>query len=219
MSGVSTVTSFNGRIPLNPPDCMEVLCMPWVVHRTPYPQIFLDTPFLIIVWNHRLWNYLITPSYGFWFGLYGLVLVNNISFLRQQFINSVPGIFCSFDPSLVSYSGTPSSITNVLSACPKSAFLAIGYISEKYVPLENTCTYWFQSKDFTRPSMVHVDHMPVIFLVWNTMYALYHLARGITADRVSLCVVLAILYLACWRTICHRSLKYSDDTVEWRPFD
>ena len=67
--------------------------------------------------------------------------------------------------------------------------------------------------------MVSVDHMPVSLLVWNTVSAFYCLARGITAEGGSICVVLAIVYLSCSRSICHRSLSSSGDTVEWRPFD
>ena len=214
MSGVYPVTSFNGKIPLNPPDCVEVLCMDWLVHRNPLSKSSLGNLFLIIVWNHRLWTYLITPSSGFWFGLSILVPVNDISFLQQHFINSVPGLFCSLDPSAVSYSGTPSSIKNVLSACTASAFLDLGYISAKYVPLENTCAYRFPSKNFTRLFIVSVAHMPVILLVWNTLYALYRLIRGITDEQVSLCVVLDIVSLACSRPICHHSLSSPGEMVE-----
>ena len=94
-----------------------------------------------------------------------------------------------------------------------------GYISKKYVPLENTCEYQFSSKYFTCPSMVSVAHMTVRLLIWNTMSALYCLDRGITAERVSLGFVLAIVSLACLRPICHRSLSSSGDAVEWRLFD
>ena len=100
-----------------------------------------------------------------------------------------------------------------------SDLLVIGYISAKYVPLEKTCSYWFPSKDFTRPSMVSVAHIPVSLLVCNTLYDLYRFTRVITADRVSLCVVLEIVSLDCFSLICHRSLNYSGDTVEWRPFN
>ena len=100
-----------------------------------------------------------------------------------------------------------------------SALLSIGSISAKYVPLENTCAYWFLSKYFTRPSMVSVSHMPVKLLVCITLFSLYCLARGITDEQVSLFVFLEIVYLACLRPICHRSLISSGDTVELSPFD
>ena len=74
-------------------------------------------------------------------------------------------MFLSFDPPTIGYSGTPSSIKNVFSACTASDFLAIEYISEKYVPLENICAYWFQSKDFNRPYIIYVARMPVSLLV------------------------------------------------------
>ena len=67
--------------------------------------------------------------------------------------------------------------------------------------------------------MVSMAHIPVRLLVWNTMSALYRLYRGITAEQVSLCVVLEILYLACLIPIFHLSLISSIDTVEWRRFD
>ena len=138
MSGVSNISSCNGQFSLNLPACVEVLCMNCVVHRTPYSQNFLGTLFIIIVWKHRLRTSLITPSDGFWFGLSGSVLVNDISFLRQYFMNSNPGMFRYFNPSTVSYSGTPRSVTKIFSDCPTSAFLAIGYISAKYLLLEKS---------------------------------------------------------------------------------
>ena len=134
-------------------------------------------------------------------------------------MNSVPGMFCYFDPSTVSLSGTPSSITNVFSACTVSYFLAIGYISAKYAPLENTCAYRFLSNEITRPSMVSVAHMYVSLLVCNNMYALYWLTSGITADRVSICVVLDMVSIACSIPIYHCSLSSFGDTFEWRPFN
>ena len=63
-------------------------------------------------------------------------------------------------------------------------------IRYKYVPLENTSAYRFLSKYFTRLSMLSVFHMPVRLLVGNTLSALYRLARGITSEWVSSCVVL-----------------------------
>ena len=134
-----------------------------------------------MVRNHRLWTSLITPSSGLWFSLSVLVIVIDISFLRQHFMNSVPGLFCSFDSSTVNYSGTPRYIKNVFSACPASCFLDIGYISAKYVPLDNTCAYLFPSKYFTRLYMVSVAHIFVSILVWNTLSAFYSLDRGIIA--------------------------------------
>ena len=98
-----------------------------------------------------------------------------------------------FYPSTISSSGTPSYVKNFLSAFPASAFLAITFISENYVPLEKTCAYWFLSKDFTRPPMVYVAHMPVRLLLWNTLSTLYRLARSIISERVSLCVVFVIV--------------------------
>ena len=62
--------------------------------------------------------------------------------------------------------------------------------------------------------MLSVAHMNVIILVWNTLSDFYRLARGITAERVILCVVLEIFSLSCSRPICHRSLSSSGDTVE-----
>ena len=62
--------------------------------------------------------------------------------------------------------------------------------------------------------MVFVAHMPVSLLVWNTLSALFRLDRGITAEQVSLCVVLEIVSLTFSRPICHHSLSYSGDTVE-----
>ena len=105
--------------------------------------------------------------------------------------------FFSLDTLTVSSSGTPSYIANNLSACSASAFLAIGYTSEQYVPLDNTCAYQCPSKEFTHPSMVYVDDMPVRLLVWETLFTLYRLTRGIADERVSLCVVLAIFSLTC----------------------
>ena len=134
-------------------------------------------------------------------------------------MNSVHELFCSFGPSTVSYSGTQTSITTVFSACSASAFLAIGYISAKYVPLENTCEYRFLSNDFTCPSMVSVAQMPVILLVYNTLSSLYLLARVTTDEWVILCVVLAIVSISCLIPIYHRSLSSSGVTVEWNPFD
>ena len=121
-----------------------------------------------------------------------------MSFLWQHFINSVPGIFCSFGPSTVSSSGIPSSIKNVFSACPTSDFLSIVYISAKYVPLENTYAYRFPYNDFTSPSMVSVPHIVVSLLLWNALSALYCSARGITTEQVSLCTVLEISLLLDW---------------------
>ena len=89
MSGVCPVTSCNWKILLNQPDCVEALCMTLVVHCNPYYQIFLGTCFLIIVQNHCLRTSLINPSSGFRFGLSGLVLVNNISFLWQHFKKNI----------------------------------------------------------------------------------------------------------------------------------
>ena len=108
---------------------------------------------------------------------------------------------------------------NVFSSCPASALLAIEYISAKYVPLENTCAYWFPSNDCTLPYMVSVAHMPVSLLVCNTLSALFCLARGITAEQVSLCVILGIVSLTCSILIYHRSLISSDDMVELRPIN
>ena len=62
--------------------------------------------------------------------------------------------------------------------------------------------------------MVYADHMHVRILVWNTLSNLYGLDRGITAERVSLCVVLVIVSLNCSRHIYHRLLSSSGDTVD-----
>ena len=132
-------------------------------------------------------------------------------------MNSVPGLFWPFVPSTVSYSVTPSSVTNVFSDCPTSDLLSIRCISAKYVPFENTCAYWLPSNDFTWPSVVSVSHMPMSCLVWNTLSALYCLARGINDDQVNLCVVLDSVYFSCYILIFHRSLSSPDDTVEWHP--
>ena len=128
-------------------------------------------------------------------------------------------MFCYFDPPTFSSSRTPSSTTNILSSCIAPSFLAIGYISAKYVPLDNTFAYRFPYKDFTHPPMVSVSHMPVRLLVWNDLSAFYCLARGIKDERVSLYVVLVIVSHACLRPICHRSLNFTGDTVEWRPLN
>ena len=129
-------------------------------------------------------------------------------------MNSVSGMFCSFGPPIFSYSDTLSSITNVFSACPVSYLLAIGHISEKYVPLENTYEYWFLYKYFTRPYMVSAAHVPVSFLVRKTWSILYPLARGIIAEQVIISVVLKIVSLDFLSPICHCSISYSGDTVE-----
>ena len=67
--------------------------------------------------------------------------------------------------------------------------------------------------------MVSVVHMPVSLLVWNTLSNLYWLARVITADQVSICVVLENVSLACLNPIYHHPLSSSGDTVEWRRLD
>ena len=182
MLGVSPVTSCNGQPPLNPPACVDVFCMTCVVHRIPQSQRFPETLFLIIVWNHHLRTPLITPYSGFWFGLSVSVHLNDISFFRQHFINSVPGLFCPFNPLKVSSSGKSSSITKVLSACTVSAFLPIGYILANYVPLENTCAYQLTYNGFTRMSIVSVAHMYVSRFVLKTLSSLYRLDRRITAE-------------------------------------
>jgi hypothetical protein len=79
-----------------------------------------------------------TPSAGFWFGLSGSDLVTLMSFLRQFFWNNALGLVCSFELSIVSSAGTPSSMAKVFNSHPASDFLAIGCISAKQVPLENT---------------------------------------------------------------------------------
>ena len=103
-------------------------------------------------------------------------------------------IFLSINSPLLRYTKFHK---NVLISCPASAFLAIRYISANYIPFENTCAYWFLSKYHTRQSMVSMAHMPVRFFVWITLPTLYRLDMGITAEGVSLCVVLAILSLVC----------------------
>ena len=137
-----------------------------------------------------------------------------MSFLQQKFMNSVPGLFYYSDTSTVSSSETPSCITNVFSDFHESDFLAIGYISAKYVPLENISAYWFPYNYFTRLSMFYVAHMHVRLLVCNTLSTLYRLAREIAAERLSLCVVLVIVYISCSIPICYLSLSSSGNTVE-----
>ena len=172
-----------------------------------------------MVRNHRLWTYLITPSSGLWFSLSVLVIVIDISFLRQHFMNSVPGLFYSFDSSTVNYSGTPRYIKNIFSACPASFFLEIGYISAKYVPLEITWDYRLPSNDLTWPFILLLAHMLTCRFVWNTLSALYCLEKGITSKKVSLWLVLDSVALACLIPIYHCLLISSGDTIEWHTFD
>ena len=134
-------------------------------------------------------------------------------------MNLVPGMFYSFNKSIVSSSVTPSYIKNFFSAYPTSAFLDPEYISTKYVLLENTCEYWLPSNYFTLPSMVYLSHMHVSILVWNTLSVLYFLDRRINAQRLSLYIVLYIASHACLVPIYHRPLSSSGDTLELRPFD
>jgi hypothetical protein len=138
-----------------------------VVHRTPQSHSLLGTCFRIIFLNHFFLTSRITPSAGFWFDWSGLVAWTLTSFLRQHFMNSVPGPFCSLDPSTVSSSGTPRSISNFLSAWPASFFDAIGCISAKKVPFENAWPCRFPSKDFTRPSIASDAHFPSNRFVWR----------------------------------------------------
>ena len=42
-----------------------------------------------------------------------------------------------------------------------------------------------------------MTHIPVIRLLWNTLYALYLFARGITDELVIIWGVLDSVYLAC----------------------
>ena len=119
----------------------------------------------------------------------------------------------------MSSAGTPSSIIKVFSAVPASALLAIGYISAKYDPFENTCAYRLPSMDFTLPSIVSDAHIPSNLLVWNALSALYRLANGMTAERASRWVVRLSVSFACSSPICHRSLSSSGDTDECRPLD
>jgi hypothetical protein len=133
-------------------------------------------------------------------------------------MNSVPDELCSLDPSIVSSFGTPNSMSKVLSAWPASTFVAIGYISARKVPFENTWAYLLPSCDLHRPSIVSDAHIPSIFFL-NILSALYCLASGIIAYLASCRVVLFNVSLACSNPICHRSLRASGYTDEWHPFD
>ena len=100
---------------------------------------------------------------------------------------------------------------------PASFFDAIGYTSAKNPPLVKTWAYWLPSSDLTLPSIVSDAHLPPSLFLSNILSARYLLASGITADRITLCVVRLSVAFDASRPICHRSLRSSGVTEVWRP--
>jgi hypothetical protein len=73
-----------------------------------------------------------------------------------------------------------------LRASPARLFDAIGCISAKKDPFENTWACQLPSKDFTRPSIVSDAHLPANHFVWNLLSALCRLASDMIAMKVQL---------------------------------